>query len=66
MVIFGVTFDYKEKNIDRLITVIEEIRRLKNPSEIHLRFHPREKSENKKHIEQSFEFAKYLLKKSND
>ena len=48
--------DYKEKNIDRLIIVIEEIRRLKNPTQIHLRMHPREYLESKrKYLEQIFE-----------
>ena len=50
----GISSGTPNHKIKRWVTVVEEIKRLKNPVEIHLRFHPREAQPVKKRFEDAF------------
>ncbi|MBT3542593.1 MAG: hypothetical protein HN486_03815 [Flavobacteriaceae bacterium] len=50
----GMGLKSPDHKIKRWVTVVEEIKRLKNPVEIHLRFHPREQLPLKKRFEDAF------------
>jgi hypothetical protein len=56
LVLFGGGFpsQFSDKEINRWVLLIEEIKKIKNPIEIHLRFHPREKLSVKKRFEDAF------------
>lgn len=50
----GMSPQTPEHKMKRWVTVVEEIKRLKNPVEIHLRFHPREGPVVKNRLEDAF------------